>query len=83
MEAQCFAYLAVRSLRKMPLSLPSTTGVSKPLTGGKIALPMGDHQKSIKECSFVVGKVRELDDLKIVIFIRRDINMARQILMVG
>jgi anhydro-N-acetylmuramic acid kinase len=35
LEAQCFAYLAVRSLRGLPLSLPSTTGVPTPLTGGK------------------------------------------------
>ena len=34
MEAQIFAYLAVRSLQGKPLSLPNTTGVSKPLTGG-------------------------------------------------
>jgi anhydro-N-acetylmuramic acid kinase len=35
LEAQCFAYLAVRSLRGLPLSLPTTTGVPEPLTGGK------------------------------------------------
>lgn len=34
MEAEGFAYLAVRSLLKLPLSLPSTTGVSHPVTGG-------------------------------------------------
>lgn len=33
-EAQAFAYLAVRSLLGLPLSLPSTTGVDRPLTGG-------------------------------------------------
>ena len=33
-EAQGFAYLALRSLRGLPLSLPTTTGVSAPLTGG-------------------------------------------------
>lgn len=33
-EAQAFAFLAVRSLYNMPLSLPSTTGVKTPLTGG-------------------------------------------------
>jgi anhydro-N-acetylmuramic acid kinase len=33
-EAQAFAYLAVRSLRQLPLSWPSTTGVSKHVTGG-------------------------------------------------
>jgi anhydro-N-acetylmuramic acid kinase len=36
MEAQAFAYLAVRSLRGLPLSGPTTTGVPKPTAGGKI-----------------------------------------------
>ncbi len=34
LEAQAFAYLAVRSLRGKPLSLPTTTGVLRPTTGG-------------------------------------------------
>jgi anhydro-N-acetylmuramic acid kinase len=34
MEAQIFAYLAVRSLQNEPLSFPGTTGVAKPLSGG-------------------------------------------------
>ena len=38
MEAQAWAYLAVRSLRGLPLTWPSTTGVDRPLTGGKIFL---------------------------------------------
>ncbi len=33
-EAQCFAYLAIRSLKKLPLSFPKTTNVPSPLTGG-------------------------------------------------
>ncbi|MFN3701013.1 MAG: anhydro-N-acetylmuramic acid kinase [Alphaproteobacteria bacterium] len=33
-EAECFAYLAVRSLKGLPISLPETTGVAAPLTGG-------------------------------------------------
>ena len=33
-EAQCFAYLALRSRRGLPISLPSTTGVPSPLSGG-------------------------------------------------
>jgi anhydro-N-acetylmuramic acid kinase len=33
-EAQCFAYLALRSRRGLPLSFPTTTGVPEPLTGG-------------------------------------------------
>ena len=39
MEAQAFAYLAVRSLKGLPLSFPSTTGVPAPLTGGVLARP--------------------------------------------
>lgn len=34
LEAQCFAFLAVRAVRGLPLSLPTTTGVPAPLTGG-------------------------------------------------
>ncbi|MEK9662873.1 MAG: anhydro-N-acetylmuramic acid kinase [Alphaproteobacteria bacterium] len=34
LEAQAFAYLAVRSLRGLALSLPTTTGVPNPTTGG-------------------------------------------------
>jgi anhydro-N-acetylmuramic acid kinase len=33
-EAEAFAFLAVRSLRGLPLSMPSTTGVSHAMTGG-------------------------------------------------
>ncbi|MCZ6763572.1 MAG: anhydro-N-acetylmuramic acid kinase, partial [Alphaproteobacteria bacterium] len=35
LEAQAFAYLAVRSLAGLPLSFPSTTGAPHPLTGGR------------------------------------------------
>jgi anhydro-N-acetylmuramic acid kinase len=34
-EAEAFAYLAVRSLKGLPLSFPTTTGVTAPLTGGR------------------------------------------------
>tara|TARA_R110002124_G_scaffold53145_4_gene152492 strand:+ start:279 stop:1406 length:1128 start_codon:yes stop_codon:yes gene_type:complete len=34
LEAEAFAFLAVRSLRGLPLSLPTTTGVPEPMTGG-------------------------------------------------
>ena len=34
LEAECFAWLAIRSVRGLPLSLPSTTGVPEPMTGG-------------------------------------------------
>lgn len=36
-EGQAFAYLAVRSLKGLPLTFPGTTGVKEPLTGGKLA----------------------------------------------
>jgi anhydro-N-acetylmuramic acid kinase len=38
-EAQAFAYMAVRSLKGLPLTFPGTTGVSAPLTGGILAKP--------------------------------------------
>lgn len=38
-EAQAFAFLAVRSLRRLPLSYPATTGVRHPVTGGVIVQP--------------------------------------------
>ena len=34
LEAECFAWLAVRSLRNLPLTIPETTGCSQPTTGG-------------------------------------------------
>jgi anhydro-N-acetylmuramic acid kinase len=37
LEAELFGFLAVRSLRGLPLSLPTTTGVPLPLTGGILA----------------------------------------------
>ncbi|MCT8997263.1 anhydro-N-acetylmuramic acid kinase [Chelativorans intermedius] len=36
-EAQCFAFLAVRTLRGLPISFPGTTGVPQPMGGGRIA----------------------------------------------
>ena len=33
-EAEAFAFLAVRSVMGLPLSLPSTTGVKEPVSGG-------------------------------------------------
>ncbi len=42
-EAQCFAYLAVRSLRGLPLSFAGTTGVPMPMTGGRLVWPDEAH----------------------------------------
>jgi len=36
MEAQLFAFLAVRSRYGLPISFPTTTGVSTPTTGGRL-----------------------------------------------
>jgi anhydro-N-acetylmuramic acid kinase len=38
-EAECFAFLAVRTLRGLPISFPTTTGAPSPMTGGRLALP--------------------------------------------
>ncbi|HEX4177643.1 MAG TPA: anhydro-N-acetylmuramic acid kinase [Rhizomicrobium sp.] len=35
LEAHGFAYLAMRAKKGLPLSLPTTTGVKQPMTGGK------------------------------------------------
>jgi len=35
-EAECFAFLAVRALRGLPISYPATTGVPRPMTGGRL-----------------------------------------------
>ncbi len=39
LEAQAFAYLAVRVVRGMPTSAPGTTGVTTPVSGGRISRP--------------------------------------------
>lgn len=39
LEAQAFAYLAARSVQGLPLSLPTTTGVKEPCTGGMLYQP--------------------------------------------
>jgi anhydro-N-acetylmuramic acid kinase len=38
-EAECFAWLAVRVVKDLPLSLPTTTGVPFPMKGGRIDYP--------------------------------------------
>ncbi len=39
LEAQAFAYLAVRHLAGLPLSFPCTTGVPRPMPGGRLFKP--------------------------------------------
>ncbi|MGL5446014.1 MAG: anhydro-N-acetylmuramic acid kinase [Rhabdaerophilum sp.] len=40
LEAECFGYLAARSRRGLPLSLPTTTGVPMPMPGGEYWEPV-------------------------------------------
>jgi anhydro-N-acetylmuramic acid kinase len=40
-EAQGFAYMAVRRLRGLPISFPGTTGVAEPMVGGRLHQPGG------------------------------------------
>ena len=39
LEAQCFGFLAARVAVGLPLSFPGTTGVARPMPGGKIVRP--------------------------------------------
>ncbi len=39
LEAEAFAFLAARVKRGLALSLPTTTGVARPLPGGRIVVP--------------------------------------------
>ncbi|MBP1804485.1 anhydro-N-acetylmuramic acid kinase [Rubellimicrobium aerolatum] len=39
LEAQAFAFLAVRVRRGLPTSAPGTTGVPRPVTGGRLSRP--------------------------------------------
>lgn len=48
-EAQAFAYLAVRSLEGLPLTYPTTTGVPRPMTGG--VLCPGSAARQLKAAS--------------------------------
>ncbi len=40
LEAQAFAFLAVRTARGLPISSPQTTGVGRPITGGIVSQPI-------------------------------------------
>ncbi len=39
LEAQAFAFLAARVLQGLPLTLPGTTGVPRPMAGGRLSRP--------------------------------------------
>lgn len=48
MEAQIFAYYAVRSLQNKPLSVPGTTRVPIPLSGGHAYIPINGPTKAVE-----------------------------------
>ena len=39
MEAEAWAYLAVRCMRGLPITFPRTTGTPHPISGGLLAEP--------------------------------------------
>lgn len=41
LEAEGFAFMAVRTLRSLPISFPGTTGAPRPLCGGTVFVPRG------------------------------------------
>ena len=48
LEAQAFAFLAVRSLDGLPLTYPGTTGSPRPLTGGVVARPARSSRHAVR-----------------------------------
>ncbi|TVQ83268.1 MAG: anhydro-N-acetylmuramic acid kinase [Micavibrio sp.] len=47
LEAEAFAYMAVRRMCDLPISFPGTTGVPQPLTGGVLSLPKDGESATI------------------------------------
>ncbi len=39
LEAQCFGFMAARTLANMPISFPGTTGAPRPMAGGTVTRP--------------------------------------------
>jgi anhydro-N-acetylmuramic acid kinase len=45
MEAEAWAYLAIRSKRHLPLTFPKTTGCNRPVSGGRLFQPVNRKAK--------------------------------------
>ena len=59
-EAEAFAYLAARTSNALPLSFPKTTGVPKPMTGGRIVSSLTlECQSSAVTSPVVPGSCRD------------------------
>ena len=52
-EAQGFGYLAIRAFRGLPLTLPTTTGAPKPMTGGVVWRPGRRGRRLIRRRSIM------------------------------
>jgi len=52
MEAQAFAYLAVRRLKDLPSTFAGTTGISEPAVAGLLAYSSGAHQDPVSAATF-------------------------------
>ncbi len=51
LEAEAFAYLAVRSKLGLPISVPGTTGVPWPMTGGTYYEALRENQPANAICT--------------------------------
>ena len=56
LEAQAFAFLAVRVLRGLPTSFPGTTGVAAPVAGGVVSDPRGTLDAARKDARHDRGR---------------------------
>jgi anhydro-N-acetylmuramic acid kinase len=48
LEAQAFAYLAVRTINGLPITFPTTTGATRPMQGGVITNPKGARPENTR-----------------------------------
>jgi anhydro-N-acetylmuramic acid kinase len=63
MEAEAWAYLAVRSTRGLPLTFPGTTGVRQPVSGGVLARPPFLVTERLALCEWGAGDALHLSAL--------------------
>jgi 1,6-anhydro-N-acetylmuramate kinase len=63
MEAEAWAYLAVRSAKRLPLTFPGTTGVREPVTGGVLARPVIVQTKRLELVPWDKGDALMVRDL--------------------
>ncbi len=64
MEAQIFAYLAVRCLKNLPISYPAITHVPYPLSGGCVYIPSSGTTPAVTECLKNARKIINFSTLR-------------------